>query len=69
MTPPTQRGQTGEPLNAFWCDTLSRSLDCFLGGDHPPAETQGMIQHLPGRQEGRTFQAEKQTSAGLVHSV
>lgn len=38
----------------------------FPGGDYPSAKNQRMIQHLPGRWEGGTFQAERQTSADLV---
>ena len=53
-TPLPQLGD--QQLHTFQCHILSKSLGCF----RPSAQTLRVIQHLPGRREGGTFQAERQ---------
>ena len=65
--PPSQgRRPAVTGLLAWWTRQESGRLP---GADHPPPQTPRVIQRWRGRQEGGTFQAERQTSAGLVPPV
>lgn len=67
-TSPAHGRQTGGQLMPSGVITLSKSLQYFLGR-LPFSMTRRMIQRLPARCQGGTFQAESLTSAGLVHPV